>query len=67
MPTQESLDKLARAEEQMRAAQEAHLAFIERPDRDFSNEGRLQNRQLLDRLQQSMAQYWEAFEEAKRS
>ncbi len=67
MPTEEALRKLKLAEEEMKAAQKAHLAFIEESNRDFSEKGRAKNSALIDHLQKSIANYWRAFEEAKNS
>ena len=39
MPTPQALENLRRATERMKATQQAHLAFIERPDRQLSVEG----------------------------
>ena len=67
MPTAEAMEKLNRAIADMKAAQEAHLTFIERPDRTFSNEESLRNKVLLDRVNQSIANYWQAFEQARKA
>jgi len=64
MPTPQALENLRRATERMKAAQQAHLAFIERPDRQFSPEERAEDRRLLDKVNRSTAAYWEAFEKA---
>jgi hypothetical protein len=67
MPTRETLENLKKAEERINAATEAHQEFIERPDRTFSPEERAVNRRLLDNMNHSIAEYWEAFELAARS
>ena len=67
MPTEEALENLRSAEERMRAASEEHLAFIERPDRQFSPEERAENKRLLDNVNRTIAEYWEAFERAAKS
>jgi hypothetical protein len=67
MPTPEALENLSSAEKRMRAASEEHLAFIERPDRQYSPEERAENRHLLDNVQRTIAEYWEAFERAAKS
>jgi hypothetical protein len=67
MPTAEALARLQQADQNMKAAQQAHLAFTERPGRTFSTEERAENRRLLDRIDQSIAEYWQAFEQAAQS
>lgn len=67
MTSEEALENLRRAQERMKAAQEAHRSFIERPGRNFSDEERSENKRLLDEVKQSISGYWEAFEQAKRS
>jgi hypothetical protein len=67
MPTREALENLKGAEERMEAAREEHLAFIERPDRQFSTERRAENRRLLDNVNRTIAEYWEAFERAAKT
>ncbi len=67
MPTEEALENLRSAEERMRAASEEHLAFIERSDRQFSPETTAENRRLLDNVNRTIAEYWEAFESAAKS
>jgi hypothetical protein len=67
MPTPEALARLRQAEEQMRHAEQEQFAFIERPNRTYSAAERAENRHLLDRLNQSIADYWQAFENAARS
>lgn len=48
----------------MKRAQQEHLAFIERPDRNYFPEEKAENRRLLDAVKQSIAEYWQAFERA---
>ena len=67
MPTPEALENLKIAEKRMRDANEEHLAFIELPDRKYSPEEAAQNRRLLDNVQRTMAEYWDAFERAAKS
>jgi hypothetical protein len=67
MPTREALEHLKSAEERMNVATEAHRAFLERPDRDYSPEERAENRRLLDNIQRTIDEYWEAFNRAARS
>jgi hypothetical protein len=67
MPTPEALKGLQQAEERMKHAQQEHLAFIENPDRGYSVAERTENRRLLNNVNGSIADYWEAFEAAARS
>lgn len=67
MPTPEALKRLRQAEERMKHAQQEHLAFIENPDRGYSAGERTENRRLLNNVNGSIADYWEAFEAAARS
>jgi hypothetical protein len=67
MATEQALRKLKAAEEEMNAAQEALRAFIDNTNRDFSADTRAKHKALLARLQESMTNYWEAFEEAANS
>jgi hypothetical protein len=64
MPTPEALEKLRRAEEGMKLAQQELLTYLERPDRRFSAEEREENRRLLKRVSQSLEEYFQAFEQA---
>ncbi len=67
MPTPEAIENVKMAEEHMKAAHEEHLAFLERPDRQYSREEMAENRRLLDNVNRTIAQYWETFERAARS
>ncbi len=68
MPTPEALAALNRAAERMRQAQEELLAYIERPDREvFSPADRAEHQRLLDNVNRSIAEYWEAFNRAAQS
>jgi hypothetical protein len=68
MPTPEALEKLKNASERMAAANEEHLAFLEKsPDEQFSPKERLENRRLLDNLNRAMDEYWQAFDQAAKS
>ena len=44
MPTPQALKDLKKAEERMSAAHEEHLAYLERPDRQFTAEARVENK-----------------------
>jgi hypothetical protein len=67
MPTPETLENLKVAAQRMRAASEEHLAFIERPNRQFSPEEKKEDRRLLDNVNRTIAAYWKAFERARKS
>jgi len=67
MPTPAALEELRLAEQEMRRAQQEHLAFIERPNRGYSPAERLENERLLQRLKAAIDQYWQAFQRAAQS
>lgn len=67
MPTREALEDLRNAEERMKVAAAEHMAYIERPGRGYSPEERAENKRLLDSLERTMAEYWQAFERAVKS
>ena len=67
MPTPEALQRLRSAEERMKTANEELLAFVNRPDRQFSTEERAENKRLRDKVSRAMSEYWEAFDSAARS
>ena len=67
MPTRKALETLRSAEERMKTAEGRLRAFIERHDRQYSQEERAENKRLLDGLRLAMVEYSEAFEQAVRS
>jgi hypothetical protein len=62
----EDLEKLKEAELRMSAARDALFAFIQRKDRQYTQEEDAENRRLLDNQQQAMDEYLKAFERCKR-
>lgn len=61
MPTPADVANLKEAHQRLKAAQEAHLAFIERPDRRYTPDEAEHNKRLLETVRLAMAEYWRAF------
>lgn len=61
MPTPEALANLKEAHQRLKTAQEAHLSFIERPDRRYTREEAEESNRLLNAVRLAMAEYWKAF------
>ena len=63
-PSRHAIELVNAASEQMREAQGALLAFVERPGKTSSPDEMAEHRRLVERLQQSIANYWDAFNAA---
>lgn len=61
MPTPQDVANLKEAHQRLKAAQEAYLAFIERPDRRYTPEESEENKRLLNAVRLAMSEYWKAF------
>jgi hypothetical protein len=65
-PTPEDLENLRQAELRMYAARDAQFAFIERQDRQYTQEEVAENRRLIDNTKLAMDEFWEAFNRCQR-
>ena len=63
-PSRQAVEKVRVASERMRQAQDDSLAFMERPDRTYSPEEMAEEERLNRALDQSMADYQDAFNAA---
>jgi hypothetical protein len=60
------LENLRQAELRMYAARDGQFAFIERQDRQYTQEEVAENGRLLDNLKLAMDGFWEAFNRCQR-
>jgi hypothetical protein len=65
MLTPEALNNLREAGRRMQAATEAHRAFLEQPNRQYSPDERAESKRLQDAVRQRIDEYRQAFEKCK--
>ena len=65
MPSREALKRVEAASERMKQAQQKHLDFMKQLGRSYSAEDRAENDCLLSALQNSITEFWEAFNQAE--